>query len=60
MRISGWSRECAEKHSTAVTEVARDRNQKAASAEKGGKQFWAYEIKINGEDFRLMARPGMK
>jgi hypothetical protein len=58
MRVSGSSRGCAEKHSTAVTEVARDRNQKAASAEKGGKQFWAYEI--NGEDFRLMARPGMK
>ena len=57
MRVSGASRECAEKHlqhATAAAEVTRDRNQKAESAEKeGGKQFWAQEI--NGEDFRLIA-----
>jgi hypothetical protein len=41
-----------------AAEVARDRIQKAESAEKeGGKQFRVHEI--NDEAFRLMARPGL-
>ena len=59
MRVSGPSREFAEKrrqHATAAAEVTRDRNQKAESAEKeGSEQFWVHEI--NDDDFRLMVRP---
>ena len=59
MRVSGPSREFAEKrlqHGTAAAEVTRDRNQKAESAEKEGrKKFCVHEIKHDG--FRLMVRP---
>jgi hypothetical protein len=58
-RVSGPSREFAEKHlqhATAAAEVTRDRNQKAESAEKEGrKKFRIHEIKHDG--FRLMVRP---
>ena len=59
MRVSGPSREFAEKrlqHGTAAAEVTRDRNQKAESAEKEDrKKFWVHEIEHDG--FRLMERP---
>jgi hypothetical protein len=58
-RVSGPSREFAEKrlqHATAAAEVTRDRNQKAESAEKEGRnKFWVREVKDDG--FRLMVRP---
>jgi hypothetical protein len=38
-----------------AAEVTRDRNQKAESAEEGGKQSWVHEI--NDGDFRLVVRP---
>jgi hypothetical protein len=58
-RVSASPRGFAEKHlqhATAAAEVTRDRNQKAESAEKEGRnKFWVHEIKHDG--FRLMMRP---
>jgi hypothetical protein len=54
-RVSGPSRDFAEKclqHATTAAEVTRDRNQKAESAEKEG---GGHEINI--DDFRLTVRP---